>query len=125
MEVTDVYRGRQLLLRLFDPGDVQSGASATLKIIPDGSDVTCTYTDSTGVVRNQANTCSIVTATSSQPRLYNGKWLEILFKIPPNYTCASDCWWDIDYKFTGTPTERTTWTAGIPGSPVRLVFDGG
>jgi len=124
MEITETYRGRQVLLRLFDPGDVQSGSSATLRIIPDApTGVTCSYTDHNGSPQTQTGTCSVVTATPSQAQLYNGKWLEILFQIPADYACSTDCWWDIDYLFTGTPTERTTWTAGIPGSPVRLVFD--
>jgi hypothetical protein len=77
--------------------------------------------------------CGIVTATSGARR-FNGTWLTIRIDIPPSYTCtlntpttpinpettAGSCWWGIEYRFTASSQDVTTWQARIEGNPVHL-----
>ena len=77
--------------------------------------------------------CGIVTATSGARR-FNGTWLTIRIDIPTTYSCnlstpaspvnpettANSCWWGIEYRFTQSSQDVTTWQARIEGNPVHL-----
>ncbi|MBT8197834.1 MAG: hypothetical protein KJO84_04960 [Acidimicrobiia bacterium] len=116
--------------------------TATLRIVGDGAGLNCTIdvyeTDGVTYVSTvvpAAGVCDVVTAewqglasatTEIDPKKYNNQWIDIRIDIPESYTCsvANDCWWSILYEFDPTkanPRERTTWTAQIGGTPIRLI----
>jgi hypothetical protein len=124
--------GLTLSVDLFDIGD--GGSSGTLTIVPppDGKNGTktltlpgCTVQVGQGgsfIPTNGSTPCSITGVTSGS---YNGKWVEIDVPIPTGYTCtvttATNCWFKINYQFTGTIDDSTSWTASLGGDPVRIV----
>jgi hypothetical protein len=121
--------GRTLQLDLFDMGD--SNNAGTLYIQP-SSDANisgfsgCAFTRSSGGAMSGANpsNCSVSGVQSSNG--FDGRWLTVLIPIPDTYTCnaASEtgCWVTVRPDFSGgSPTDTTTWSASMKGSPVRLV----
>ncbi len=88
----------------------------------------------TGVIHNTpqasdfASRCGIRT-TIGGSRQFNGEWLMIRVAIPASYTCtlgvnpettAGSCWWGIEYNFSSSANDVTTWRARIEGNPVHL-----
>jgi hypothetical protein len=77
--------------------------------------------------------CGVVTATSGARR-FNGTWVTIRIDIPSTYTCnlsspstpvnpetdPNSCWWGIEYVFSASSQDVTTWKARIEGNPVQL-----
>ena len=60
-------------------------------------------------------------SSSSPANKFNSEWLTITMPLADDYTCGSSCWWKIRYQFSGTPTDRTTWSVNVIGDPVHLV----
>lgn len=117
------YAGTELILNLFDIGDLST--SGDLDILGELSGIDCEVRvrDANGAtVQNWGSddggaNCHL----DISPLEYNNQWLDLRFDIPPTYTCATDCWVPISYGFSGNVTERTTITAAINGLPVHLV----
>jgi hypothetical protein len=121
--------GRTLQLELFDMGD--SNNAGTLYIQPSAdaniSGFTgCVFTRSSGGAMAGANpsNCSVSGVQSSSG--FDGRWITVLIPIPDTYTCnsalESGCWVTVRPDFSGgSPTDTTTWSASMRGSPVRLV----
>lgn len=77
--------------------------------------------------------CGIRTTVSGS-RQFNGVWLTIRVEIPRDYTCnestasnpvnpetdPNSCWWGIEYSFSSSASDVTTWQARIEGNPVHL-----
>jgi hypothetical protein len=68
--------------------------------------------------------CSVSGVQSSNG--FDGRWITVLIPIPDTYTCNSasetGCWVTVRPDFTGgSPSDTTTWSASMIGSPVRLV----
>lgn len=70
-----------------------------------------------------------IRSTISGARQFNGEWLSIRVAIPADYTCLSginpeafgnSCWWGIEYNFSSSANDVTTWRARIEGNPVHL-----
>lgn len=70
-----------------------------------------------------------IRSTISGGRQFNGEWLSIRVAIPSSYTCtpganpettAGSCWWGIEYSFSASANDVTTWRARIEGNPVHL-----
>lgn len=101
-----------------DRGPNSSISEASSSISLRGSDTSGTPTTA----------CRIVTSSSGTSR-FNGNWLRIRINVPEDYTCtpginpettAGSCWWGIQYEFTGSANDVTTWQARIEGNPVHL-----
>ncbi|MCC6433496.1 MAG: hypothetical protein IT196_00555 [Acidimicrobiales bacterium] len=119
---------RTLRLTLYDIGD--ASGSGTLYFTPstDANVSTfsgCTFKRSDGTALTGANpsNCSVSGVVSSS---FNGKIVTVEIPIPSSYTCdsasESGCWVNVFPDFTtGTPTDTTTWSANMLGTPVRLV----
>jgi hypothetical protein len=112
--------GQILLLRFFDIGD--STQPGTVKITPPPDSGLSSFTGCIGKGPTTGNltNCSI-TANSS----YNGKWQQISVPIPTGYNCtytvSTGCWITLSYDYgSGQPTDTTSWTASLEGSPVRI-----
>jgi hypothetical protein len=127
--------GHTLTLALFDVGDgSSSGTPGTLTIVPptDGTNnggslslSGCTMQLGSGssyVATNGSTGCQVTGVTSSS---YANKWLTIQVPIPSGYSCtvatASNCWFKINYQFSGYIDDTTSWTASLGGDPVRIV----
>jgi|GEM_PF-1208768 len=77
-----------------------------------------------------SSTCTIPTKISgSSAGIYNNGWLRVRIPLPatavggvPAYACSgTDCWWTVKYNFsTGSPNDRTVWSAGVYGDPLHL-----
>lgn len=88
----------------------------------------------TGVIRNTQQPSNFpsrcgIRSTVSGNRQFNGEWLTIRIAIPSTYTCtlgvnpetsAGSCWWGIEYNFSASANDVTTWRARIEGNPVHL-----
>jgi hypothetical protein len=124
--------GHNLNLSLFDIGD--GGSTGTLTVVPppdatnNGSPVVlngCMMQLGTGSAFTNVNgttPCEVSGVTTAN---YNGRWLTIQIPIPAKYTCditnANSCWFRIDYQFSGSIFDTTSWTATLGGDPVRIV----
>lgn len=104
-----------------EPNDVQSGSDPTGAVYP------------TAHASDFPSRCGITTATGGARR-FNGTWLTIRIDIPTTYMCnlslpsapvnpektANSCWWGIQYVFSDSSQDVTTWQARIEGNPVHL-----
>lgn len=134
VRVDEIYAGTELQLGLYDPGDATglsrllfrgalSGIDCTVRVTDQNGNVGAWTTD--GALNPDGNwagsSCGLTTATNSTSQIYNGDWLEIRFQIPPGHTCSgSACWALVDYNFSDSPNDRTTWTARVNGTPIHL-----
>ena len=125
--------GHTLVLSLFDIGDASASGSLTIVPPPDAKEGSsgvvldgCTMQLGTGSAftsTNGATPCQVTGVQSTSG--YQGKWLTIQIPIPGNYTCdisnSANCWFRINYLFTGGIADTTSWTASLGGDPVRIV----
>ncbi len=119
---------RTLRLKLFDIGDASGSGTLYITPSPDANISTfsgCTFSRSDGASLPGANTstCSVSGVVSSS---FNGKIVTVEIPIPDTFDCdeldENGCWVNIYPDFTAsTPTDTTTWSADMLGSPVRLV----
>lgn len=139
VRLDQIYAGTELQLGLFDPGDATGLSRMEFTGALAGIDCEVRVRDNFGgssgwfsdgywnSTKGDAagdwagSSCGITTATNSTSRLYNGDWLDLRFKVPAGYTCTGTaCWAYVDYDFTNSPFDRTTWTATINGTPIHL-----
>jgi hypothetical protein len=59
-----------------------------------------------------------IDVTSSR---FNGRLITITVDLSGYNPPSNNQWWQIKYSFSGTVTDRTTWSARIIGDPVHLV----
>ncbi|MDJ0663613.1 MAG: Tad domain-containing protein [Acidimicrobiia bacterium] len=112
-EVQDVHAGKDLVIELWDP---DSGNAGTEIIMPDGTLPPCTWNKI-----GQAGTTLAACDINYAPSTFHNSQLEIRVHIPDDYTCSSDCWWQIEVTYPGGANDTTTWSARIEGNPVALV----
>ena len=115
------YAGKNLIIELWDVGDIVGGDppddNASFKIVDGtGNTVTCDWVATNG--DGNSGPCDI----NASSRRFNNELITMTIKISDNYTCTGEqCWWKIDYTIAGQVKETTTWTAYIDGAPVRIV----
>lgn len=130
MEVTEAYAGEQIIVGLWDVGDLNNPGA--LEFRGSVSPYECEYRvldENGGVVRNWG--ADDGDSGSAQCRLaigvqeHNNQWIELRFNIPDSHTCSgSACWSSVYYNFAGGAHDRTTWTAYVNGQPVHLLPSG-
>ena len=125
-EVSDIYAGKTFVVELYDSGD--SSANGTLELIdPSGfifNDGPCDIYSRTLVTDDWVLKSSPVDcAEEVTPQEYNGKWLKFQVVLPEDYNCT-DCWWKMNYDYSGGTQDTTTWRAYILGNPIHLVPQG-
>lgn len=139
-EVKNEYRGKTLVIELWDPGD-GNGDSYITVMKPAGTAAGapqqgCEYegrNPAGNLVSGPSNPtgdCTIQT-TNSGSNAYQNRWVHIEINLPSNYSCnesvadptttGGSCWWQIKYNTNSKLNDYTTWTAFIQGDPVRLV----
>lgn len=134
VRLDSIYAGTELQLGLFDPGDATglsrlefTGALASIdcemRVRYDTGGTSAWNTD--GSFNPDGNwagsSCGITSATNGTSRIYNGDWIDLRFKVPADHSCTGDaCSAYVDYEFSNSPFDRTTWTAQINGTPIHL-----
>ena len=129
-EVPDLYAGKTFVVELYDPGE--SKKNGTLQVVdPSGgvfSSGECRIYD-----RNKTTQPWVLQTTINPggsggnpcqelvtPKEYNGRWLKFEMDLPVGYSC-SNCWWKMNYVYTSSVNDTTTWRAYIFGNPIHLV----
>lgn len=139
-EVKNEYRGKTLVIELWDPGDGNGNSYITV-MKPGGTAAGdpqqgCEYEGRTAAgtrdsgPNNPTGDCTIQTTTSGS-NTYQNRWVHIEINLPSTYSCnesvadptttGGSCWWQIKYNTSSSLNDYTTWTAFIQGDPVRLV----
>ena len=124
VRIDPVYKGTQLIIELWDPGDL--GQPGTLEFLGSLSGVECEVRtrDHRGHIiadwhaDDGGSGCLVSVAVQE----HNNQWVDFKFNIPAGHSCSGDaCWSTVRYGFSGSTTDRTTWAARINGGPVHLV----
>jgi hypothetical protein len=138
-EVGSGYRGKTFVIELFDPGE---GNGFMQVMAPNGAgswnifNGDCTVsTRPTGVmtggwnVQGSPNPCQVQANNSgcaTNPFCYQDRWVKVEIELPADYDCdaTNNCWWKVNYAYSGGVTDTTTWRAYIIGNPIHLVPSG-
>jgi hypothetical protein len=147
--VTPAYRGKRLVLDIYDTTD--GGAIDRLELVPtsdatyDPGSGTTTLTEwpdceffrlngsssnptkvdiSTGGAGGMARVGGTTCAMSATSGSGNGYAIRIEIQIPNTYSCNEadpfGCWVKMEIDYGSAPSDTTTWSASIDGDPVRL-----
>jgi hypothetical protein len=130
VRLDEIYAGSELVLSLFDVGDIDgdgdilftnafAGIDCEVQIRRDSgqSGVTAYKQDDQYSGGLGPGTCGIDISSKK----YNGDWLDFKFDIPPDYTCSGQaCWGKVKLILADAPFDTTTWAASINGTPVHL-----
>jgi hypothetical protein len=130
------YAGKTMSVSLFDLGE---GAALVEVLDPNGDEVQfdwstpCTNPPApatNGCTGNDVWSLNPNTQSASQPYprtsssyIYNDRSLTLTVALPTDYAAkyGTKEWWKIRYTVASAPTDRTTWSVNINGSPVHLV----
>lgn len=124
-----IYAGNDLIISLFDPGDV-SGGFANLSFEGTAAPFECQVRirRESGVVIDWGSDDGTAPSggncfLNTSGKRFNGDWVDFRFTIPDSYNCTASCWVTVNYDFAvgATVTERTTWEARIGGQPIHLL----
>lgn len=147
--VTPEYRGKRLVLDIYDTTDgntlnrIELVPTADATYNPGGGAVPltewpeCDWFRVSGSLANptrdnialgQASGMALVAGSSCAIRANqetgNGYAIRAEIDIPTTYDCNEDdpfgCWVRMKLHYAGAPTDTTTWSASIDGDPVRL-----
>lgn len=125
--ITPSAANRVLRLEFFDIGDVGSGGSVNMQVIPPADSGMSNFSGCVfkrdGMSASTSSNCTFTGMTSS---VYNGHMVSLSIPIPADYDCQHDsdagCWLKVRLSFNNaTPADTTTWSATIDGDPVRLI----
>lgn len=117
-EIGPEHAGKTVKITLFDPGE---GGNRIRIVRPDGSYASFTAQDMGVDGVTPGTTYSSSTSLDVSGSRYNGKYVELTVLLPSNYNSLySQWWWKIQYEFSGTVTDRTTWGVRVIGDPVHL-----
>jgi hypothetical protein len=132
-EVDPGYRGKTFVVEMFDPGE---GNGHVQLMGPSGANnwsifSSCRmYTRATGVMtggwtdQGTRAPCQFQANNADASLNYNDRWVKLEVTMPTNYDCqaaGNNCWWKINYNYTGGVNDTTTWRAYIVGNPIHLV----
>jgi hypothetical protein len=135
VKIDPAYAGTQVIVSAFDLGDI-SGSNASAYVTFGGSlaGVECRVRTLDHNFANPSSwrsddslgaPCRLTTKNSGggTAGIYNNQWVEFVFDIPADHDCSDpNCWADVTYVFSsGTPTDRTTWSARLNGTPIHLI----
>ena len=118
-EIEPEHEGKQLKLELFDPGE---GGRKIEIMMPSGTNgntwtpITFSWVATGATPSSGSGTYLDVTNSK-----FNGKLVEINVDLTGYNPPTNNYWWQIRYTFSGTVTDRTTWSARVTGDPVHLV----
>jgi len=121
-EIGPEYAGKTLLITLFDPGE---GGNSINILDPNGNKVNFVATDegvdgvTPGTPLASSNSLDV---TASR---YNGKYVQLSIDLANSYAtdfaaATGGYWWKIQYNYSGSVTDRSTWGVKVLGNPVHL-----
>jgi hypothetical protein len=118
--VSPAAGGQVLDVSLFDIGDSSQPGVVTIKPPSDSNVSTFSGCVGKGPTSGVLRGCSIPANSS-----YNGKWEQLSIPLPSGFTCdyssPTGCWILLSYDYGGgQPSDTTSWTAALEGTPVRL-----
>lgn len=118
--VSPAAAGQVLDVNLFDIGDSSQPGVVTIKPPADSNVSAFTGCVGRGPTTGNLTGCSIPANSS-----YNGKWEYISIPLPAGFTCdyssPTGCWITLSYNYGGgQPSDTTSWTAALEGTPVRI-----
>jgi hypothetical protein len=137
-----VYAGTELVLELFDPGDITGSGKIEFTGAMSGIDcqiqiekysATGLYEGTTGWMTDGAanagaggdwagSNCGLTSSgNGGGDKIYNNDWVKFRFQIPATHLCSGDACWVYTEYTVDNPTERTTWSAAINGTPIHLI----
>ncbi len=130
MEVTPAYAGEQIIVGLWDVGDLN--ASGALEFRGSVAAYECEFrvlNETGGVVvdwrADDGDSGSAQCRLAIAVQEHNNQWIEVRFDVPDAHSCSgSACWTSVFYDFAGGAHDRTTWTAKVNGQPVHLLPSG-
>jgi hypothetical protein len=126
-KVDSKYAGKDLIIELWDVGDITEGPSSDSFTIKDGTGtaVDCEWvaTDTSPVGKpNPTSGGSGECTINASDKVFNDELITMIIPIPESYTCTGNgCWWKVTYDYVGLVKDTTTWTAYVDGNPIRLV----
>ncbi|NND01632.1 MAG: hypothetical protein HKN91_02495 [Acidimicrobiia bacterium] len=123
VKLEEFYAGTELILSLFDAGDLNGTAILQITGELSGTECEVRIRRANGTIKSNwgSDDGGANCLLNVSNKEYNNEWIDLRFDIPSTYTCSSDCWVFVDFAFASDPFERTTWTATINGLPVHLV----
>ena len=116
-EVEETHAGKTLRVELWDPAE----GGRNIRLLQPTASQTWSYVQfdwfsSDG--NSGSNTYNIPVSSYS----FDGDLVTLLYELPPDYDPPDDnAWWKIEYEYSGTVTDRTTWSVRVTGDPVHLV----
>jgi hypothetical protein len=118
-EVGSENAGKELIVELFDVGDLNGSIGTDQLELYDGSDALAEYSwESDGGEAGSFGPCII----GAPNKRFNGQLLTITIPIAEDYTCTGvGCWYKIKYVYSATVNDTTTWSVYVVGNPIRLV----
>jgi hypothetical protein len=125
VRLDEIYAGSELVLSMFDSGDVDGTIDLDFTGELAGQD--CLYRVRDEFLNeiqawgpDDGGAGCYLSITNKE---YNNEWIDFRFTIDPGYSCSGDCWVYVDYDLTGVTDayERTTWAARVDGQPIHLV----
>ena len=129
-EVEEFYRGRTFVVELYDPGESSSGGDIQIMEpagvgswnVTGGCEMYTRDEVTEGWTYEGTRTPCQFFAQSGSADDYNGRWIKLEVTLSDTYTCTVNCWWQMNYDYTGgLPNDTTTWKAYVIGAPVHLV----
>lgn len=138
-EISPSYRGKELVIELYDPGDVTVGLSNIIHLVhPNGADApNCRvfWKEEIGDAWTpwedpNPSPCTVDATRTSGNDNFQGDWIRVEIDLPDTYNCDGgaplNCWWQVRYEFggAGSVQDTTTWRAFIVGNPVHLLPGG-
>ncbi len=124
-EVGAEYAGKDLIVELFDVGDITGGKGGDQLELYDGTGalVECSWESEDEEDEEDEEAGSMGPCIISAPnKRFNGELLTITIPIPESYTCTGlACWYKIKYEYDGKVNDTTTWSVYVVGNPIRIV----
>jgi hypothetical protein len=128
VSIDSSYAGHKLLVDLFDPGE---GGSSIQLLNPNGGAASFTWTtiddlsptySGSGSSLDVSGTGSTLADRKSNSK-FNERLLQLTTSLPSNYSqvYGTNTWWKLKYTYSGSVSDRTTWSVAVTGDPVRLV----
>lgn len=133
-DVGPLYAGKRITIDLWDVGE---GATKVEILDPNGQPATFDWHTDCNPPAPLLGGCSDNNVTAIFPDVvgdqpyarvdrkttFNDRSVELRTTLPSNYaaTFGSKTWWKVRYTTGATPSDRTTWSVKVDGSPVRLV----
>ncbi len=125
-KIEERYAGDDLVIELWDVGDITGKGSDKLSILDgDGDILDCEWvaTDNSPVGKPNKTSggpgeCTI----RASNKKFNDELITITIHLADDYTCSGDkCWFRVLYDYTGTVQDSTTWSVHLDGNPIRII----